>query len=305
MKESKENQTIFVLKGLPASGKSSLAQKWMQDEPGKYVCVSKDDIRKTLYKTSKWHPKTEKLTIAVEDAMVKEIILKTDQSVIIDDTNLNPKHIERWKAIAKECKCDIEFIEMETSLADCIERDSRRPNPVGKDNILNMAYMFNYDVDTNEFVICDLDGTLANATQRFSLATNENDEIDWAIALNPDLVKTDLPRKETFDLLKADIAEGYDIVICSGRSDVTRKATEEWLRYYGGQYINNPNFYSRLIMRHEHDRRPDEVLKKYFAEKYMDIGLCAKVYDDRPKVVRMWREEFDLEVIDMGDGREF
>ncbi len=57
-------------------------------------------------------------------------------------------------------------------------------------------------------------------------------------------------------------------------------------------------------MRRSGDNRPDEIVKKEILDTLLNKDSVIRVYDDRPKVVRMWRAE-GLEVVDCGDGVEF
>lgn len=70
------------------------------------------------------------------------------------------------------------------------------------------------------------------------------------------------------------------MVIFSGRGAETRVATEAWLRRHGIEW-------DFMVMRGEKNYRPDEELKREWFEK-LDWP-CAMVFDDRQKVVDMWR----------------
>lgn len=56
-------------------------------------------------------------------------------------------------------------------------------------------------------------------------------------------------------------------------------------------------------MRREGDMRPDTEVKQSFLDVYFpDKTVINKVYDDRPSVIRMWREN-GLDVEDVGKGK--
>lgn len=109
---------LKMLKGLPASGKSTWAKA--QDA----VRVNKDDIRAAMenYDHSKGH---EKQVIKFRDSLIKGALLRGDD-VISDDTNLNPYHEEQLRRIAEEYDADFEVIEFNTDIDTCIERDAAR-----------------------------------------------------------------------------------------------------------------------------------------------------------------------------------
>jgi len=92
---------------------------------------------------------------------------------------------------------------------------------------------------------------------------------------------------------------GHTILFVSGRGSEYRKETEAWLadRLLNRQYA--------LFMRGFQDRRDDTIVKQELYEKYIKPYFNVEaVYDDRPKVVRMWRE-LGLTVFDCGNGVEF
>jgi hypothetical protein len=74
---------------------------------------------------------------------------------------------------------------------------------------------------------------------------------------------------------------GYYIHIFSGRSDEVREETIDWIKAF-----NVP--YHHLRMRTAGDYTPDEELKRQWIEEY-DLAMIMCVFDDRKKVVDMWR----------------
>jgi predicted kinase len=133
---------IILTKGLPGSGKSTWALKFVEGKPD-WTRVNKDEIRTRLH-GGYYSPSTE---LQVEDERDAFIIASLEKglNVVVDDTNLNPKHVERIEALAcefgDEHDVEVEVTEQdftEVSLATCIRRDSRRPNPIGADKIRDM-----------------------------------------------------------------------------------------------------------------------------------------------------------------------
>lgn len=133
-------------------------------------------------------------------------------------------------------------------------------------------------------VIFDLDGTLALIEKRRDLA-NTSGRFDWNAFFNPANIKFDQPNWPVIKSCQALKSAGYNIVIFSGRDDITREETEKWLAKYEVEY-------SKLVMREHGDYTPDDVLKKGWLNTLFpnkeDI-LCT--FDDRDKVVSMWRRE--------------
>ena len=79
-------------------------------------------------------------------------------------------------------------------------------------------------------------------------------------------------------------AAGFRVGIFSGRDSISRKETESWLAGMG----ISPDFFR---MRPQGTFTPDDVLKKEWLDQEIEDGheiMC--VFDDRDKVVRMWRD---------------
>jgi len=125
---------IIMLKGLPASGKTTNAKQFVDTGAKR---VSKDDLRNMIDLGDYTHEK-ELFILAARDAL---IIAAHDMGfdIVVDDTNLNPAHEEALKNIAAYLNTNLETINMDTPMETCIERDKQRDNPVGEDVIRDMA----------------------------------------------------------------------------------------------------------------------------------------------------------------------
>jgi hypothetical protein len=76
--------------------------------------------------------------------------------------------------------------------------------------------------------------------------------------------------------------EGYNMVILSGRDAISKTATMSWLR-------NNGIEFDELRMRPQGTFTPDDVLKKGWLDELGAENIFC-VFDDRDKVVKMWRD---------------
>lgn len=280
-----------MMRGLPASGKTSTAKELMK-EWGNFVRVNKDELRPMLHGDAKWSGKKEKLTKKAQRVIVMDF-LRGDQSVIVDDTNLRPADEENWKRLAQECKATFEVKDMDTPFEECISRDLERENGVGPHVILSMALSSGRYPYSN-IVLCDIDGTVANIDHRLHYVKDGNK--DWDSFFSE--VKHDTFRQDIWEQVKA---TAYDnsaqVVFLSGRSDVCREDTEDWLEWHIGEL-------PFVLMRREFDRRPDtEVKEDMFNWHFKDYNI-VKVFDDRPRLVKMWRDK-GLEVVDCGNGVDF
>lgn len=121
---------MIILAGLPGAGKSTLAKKMVKQDQT-YVRVNLDDIRSMLG-TSDFSK--EKLVEQIELISIG-YAFNQKYNVIVDDTNLNPKKINKLKVIAKQYNADVDYKLISTDVEECIRRDALRERPVGEDVI--------------------------------------------------------------------------------------------------------------------------------------------------------------------------
>lgn len=131
--------------------------------------------------------------------------------------------------------------------------------------------------------IFDLDGTLALIEHRKCFI--EGDEKDWKsfYAACP----FDKPNWPVISTMNALLRSGADIQIWSGRSAEVMNETLAWLQ----RFFEIDAEEVQLVMRREGDFTPDDALKAQWLENLneFDRRRLVAVFDDRDKVVAMWR----------------
>ena len=132
---------IILCRGIQASGKSTYAKAWVEEDPEHRVRFNNDDIRNMLGKY--WVPSREHLVRRIKVALILEA-MEAGYDIIVDNMNLNPKEIEWYEAIVRDFKTRrassdyfIEFKDFKTPLEECLRRDSLRNNPIGFEVIKN------------------------------------------------------------------------------------------------------------------------------------------------------------------------
>lgn len=287
-----------MLSGLPASGKTTRAKELISGSAD-WARVNRDELRPMLHGDKAWNGRLEGVTVKAERAIVRRF-LESNINVVVDDTNLSEKGRLSWNGIASEVNAKFEVIKMNTPLEECLDRDDARANAgersVGRHIIINMAREAGFDSAFGESeVIFDLDGTLANLEHRLHYIQGELK--DWNAFF--EACGDDWPIEE--NILKAYIHTDLDrdlrVIIVSGRSDQVREKTEFWLKRHQVPYYT-------LIMRRANDTRPDYEVKEKMFQRYFRPELVKKVYDDRPRIIRMWRD-LGLDVVDVGNQEEF
>ena len=150
-------------------------------------------------------------------------------------------------------------------------------------------------MNNKNIVIFDLDGTLANADARRNVSTKSNGKLDWDKFFDPDNIKLDIPNDPVVKMAQLLAEDGFNIFIFSGRSDKTINATRSWL-------TRNRIPFHKLVMR-DQDRifMPDDQLKEQYLNDHVDIDNIFAVFDDRQKVVDMWRKN-GLTTFQVADG---
>ena len=295
---------LTVLKGIPASGKSTLAKKLVKESGYNKARINRDDLRAMIY-DSNWSPQREKLIIGAEKVLAK-YFLENGIPVIIDDTNF--KNV--WPEFVKHHQNDttydwISYEEelVDTPLEECILRDSRRDKKVGRNVITKMA-LRNGLVEFPDLplVLVDIDGTLAHSRGRERHLLG--DKKDWKSYYEE--LETDEPDETIFKWV-AELAKDHTIVIVSGRGAEYQERTIDWFHTKWASpysYPDVPYFPVFLwLFRDAGDRREDYIVKS----EILDL-LPVKpkfVIDDRPQVIRMWRDRGIMVIPVAGECEDF
>lgn len=128
---------IILCRGIQGSGKTTWAKQWVLEDPEHRVRFNNDDIRNMLGKY--WVPSRENLVSDIKkDFMVSAMEFGYD--IVIDNMNLNPKEIEYYENLVDSTlgymNCySLEYKDFFIPLEVCIERDSKRENPIGEEVI--------------------------------------------------------------------------------------------------------------------------------------------------------------------------
>ena len=133
-------------------------------------------------------------------------------------------------------------------------------------------------------VVFDIDGTLANIEHRLDYVRSKPKNwkaFDAGILndkVNPHVAAAFFALRDA----------GHEIVFASGRNERSRDATVAWLDANG---FWTPKW-SYLYMRKADDFRGDDIVKQeILADIVRDFGHKPDmVFDDRPRVIRMWRD---------------
>lgn len=331
---------ILILSGLPASGKSTYAGEWVAEDPQHRARINYDELRLHMYGPD-W-----KFNRQEEDAMKGEALniasnaLQQGFDVVVDNTNLTTGARRPWEELGKHLGVPVEQLEIDTPVEECIRRDRQREGRarVGRAVIERMALFTGWidwsdkELYPRDFVICDLDGTIADCTWRrkkFELPIKHSEKCHAElqhlengkctscgrkVGLNYDrffeACGDDPPITPVIRLLDRLVNpccypsgpkncghpdhEDYDVLFVSGRPiDPCGKLTEDWLD-------KHHLFGRHLFMRQGGDHRPDYIVKQEILD-LLPKNRIRYVLDDRNQVVEMWRRN-GLTCLQVADG---
>ena len=301
------NPFIIITRGLPGSGKSTWADGIVRSLKN-FVKVERDEMRQLHFRQyGKLSKEQEEQVTRTQEALVRTYIA-FGVSVIISDTHLPDRSVKRWKKIALELGTVCEVMEfrdvpldtvLKNNAARGLYSDKLVPEEVIRDmhnrfikgRDLTKEVVYTPPVETElevipyeqpdwetefEALIFDIDGTLAVMGDRSPY--------------DPSKYHLDTLNTEVYNALMLAFKAGVSIIIVSGRDHTYRAETVAWLQA-------NDVPYDALYMRPPENRKDgkkteDSIVKynlfnQYIRDsKYKILG----VYDDRHRVLRMWRK---------------
>lgn len=308
-KKMKKLKALVTI-GVPASGKTTFAKKWEDEDPDNRWVVELDEIRKEYSPDKDLNRYSFKNEEKVADEFYKSISFawSCDKDICISNTNVNGKYLDVLLSFLDDLDFEVTFKVFHKSFRDLVRDDKKRNKMVGSEVIYKMLLNFNklrqthphvfeqdnhwlekdfpiikkvenkYPVSENKpcVAIIDIDGTLADMGKR--------NPYDYEAAIN------DTARKDVALLVNA-LHKEHTVVFVSGRSEDARVVTEEWLHgLYRDRVLDfDPVEESHILMRCSGDTRQDWIVKyEIYRDIVSQMGELKVVVDDRPQVIRMW-----------------
>lgn len=275
---------LIVLVGESASGKTTRSKDLIHDAIAngrKIVRFNRDEMRAmieppkgdNLWESYAFKGYKEGFISQMERNAVQEA-LQSKIDIIVDETNLSEKTMNCWRAMSESLGAELEVLRMETPFDVCLLRDSRRTHGVGR-AVIERQFLTSgrADFGNKPIVIVDIDGTLANHEQIRS-------------PHNESMVLWDREYPVVCEWVR-NLSQFYSIVVVSGRHCSCGKDTVKWLEQHN-------IVFDHLLMRNSGDNRPDNLVKQDILSGILRCGVLKSqiqfVIDDRPKVIRMWKE---------------
>ena len=128
---------VILCRGIQGSGKTTWARRWVLEDPEHRVRFNNDDIRNMLGKY--WVPSREHLVSDIKKDFIVSA-MEFGYDIVVDNMNFNPKEIEYYENLVDSTlgymNCySLEYKDFFIPLEVCIERDSKRENPIGEEVI--------------------------------------------------------------------------------------------------------------------------------------------------------------------------
>lgn len=293
----KRMNKIILVQGIPGSGKSTWAKKWVEEDPIHRVRWNNDDCRKMC--GPYWIPEREDFISEIRKKFLNEA-MREHKDIVIDDMNLSQKTINYYDDLIeefntfntykKENMYTIEYKLFNTPVEECIRWDALRPNPIGEKTIKEIHKKYSYyirDVVNKEIldkrtkidpnlpccVLLDIDNTISYSFNRPWYGEEAAKEM-----IN-DKVNEQLKTLVThFNNVK--------VIVMSGRSNGDEANTT--LAWFNSNNIH----YDASLFRTKGDYRKGDVIKlenynKYIKGKY---NVLAAIEDDE-ECVKMYQEQ--------------
>lgn len=130
---------IILCRGIQGSGKTTWAKQYCKEHPNT-IRVNRDDIRQMF--SQKWSKELEQIVIDTELRAIDNALYEEMDVVVDDVSNLNRYTVDKiWDIVRKYQQMrsisdyGIIYQDFFTPLEECIERDSKRPSPIGEEVI--------------------------------------------------------------------------------------------------------------------------------------------------------------------------
>src|SRR5690606_37039705 len=93
---------LVLTVGLPGSGKSTWARKWVAEDPAGRARVNRDDLRAMLRGELVWRDPDLEAQVTVAQHAAVAALLGAGVSVVVDDTNLAPERLDLLARIGQD-----------------------------------------------------------------------------------------------------------------------------------------------------------------------------------------------------------
>jgi predicted kinase len=290
-----------------------MAHAWVAENPDWRIRVNRDDLRKGAYDKYFGLSRHQEQTITLQEEVLVTALLDAGISPIVDALHLKAAYIKRWYDLGNKLGVPVSVMDAPVlDVETCVLRDSMRDKKVGEEVIRDLARRFynkgklpklSPNIPSAEAsgrayipnrslpkaVWVDVDGTLAERVHDLAPQPVRG-------PFDETRVGEDAVIEHIADLVRLLHADGYAIIIMSGRSDACMFETEMWLR-------DNDIPYDDIFMRPFGDKRKDSTIKEeLFWNNVAPNWDVRFALDDRQQVVDHTRDVLKIPVLQVAPG---
>lgn len=289
---------IVMLKGLPASGKSTWAKEFIKGKKD-WIRVNNDELGAMLFGELWAEGRSDDIDRARKQLIT--LAMSRLDNIVVDNTNLHPKHEEYLKdlvfkhneSVMHTPKPELYSFEIkdftDVPVEECIKRNKKRENPV-PDKVIYQMYRSiakehcyaEQDSSLPKAIIVDLDGTVADCSHRNPYDAKRCGE--------------DIPIDFVIEIVKR-FQTDHKIIFVSGRDVKYQKETKEWLKEKAGLIESNYLIFMKP------DKAADLSFKQEIFDQYIkDKFFVSFVLEDRSHMVQMYRHKLKIPCLQVNDG---
>ena len=298
------SQVLKIHRGLPASGKTTEALRWVAQKPLERARVNRDDIRFANFGAYVLPPELESTVTKIEHSII-DLLLGAGKSVVIDNMNLRAKYLKSYLELAAKHNVTVIHQDFPVELNEALRRNAARDRKVPEEVIrklhgsfirkgafpvfptltdLGASAFLPYipNEDKPKAILLDVDGT--------AMKMGDRGPFEWHNVLK-DTVNTPV-----IEAVKAFQLAEIKIIVMSGRDIVSKNDTILQLED-AGVVIED------IFMRPEGDSRKDNIIKgELFDAHVRENYNILFALDDRDQVVDFYRRELGLTVFQVDYG---
>lgn len=309
--------TIIILKGLPASGKSTFAKEYVKDNKG-WVRVNNDDLSNMLFGPGFIKGANSNISSVRLDLIRK--LMSMGKNIIVDNTNLHSDRVTEIEDIVRAHNHSVDGHKpyevkikdfTDVPVAECIRRNRLRGDAAVPDKVIYEMYhtyilpAITHAVQNNKLpkaIIVDIDGTIARNVSR-----NQYDSSRYY---------EDAPILDVLTVIRNLESSGNKIIFLTGRDNDGREATIKWLLDKAGftdyscvsgeELITTDKSFMLLMrpMQGSLHNAPDFEFKETMFNDYIkDKFYVTAWFEDRIRNIEMARTKLGLTaVFQVGEG---
>lgn len=137
---------LVMLRGFPASGKTTYARQLIEEKPNNYLRICPEDLRNMMFFGDKenckpggvsyWQGKNRRFCCKVIRAIAR-IAFENGYDVIADSSHLERRCETFYRGVTR-CRAKMSIITMTTPFDECLRRNRLRDNPIPDYNLVTL-----------------------------------------------------------------------------------------------------------------------------------------------------------------------